>query len=284
MIADNSAESGVGERAARTLADQVPTETIAVPRPGLAHARNAAVAATTGEHLVWIDDDEVADEFWLSEIAEAFLAHPEADVVGGAVVPAGLASPPQVWFEQFGGHTKGRGFTPDVFSPASARRQSPLYPLPPFGVGANMATRAGVLERVGGFDAALGAGSPAMGGEDTLMLTRVLLGGGTIVYHPAALTRHYHRDDLAGLRRQLIGYGTGLTAAYTSMVLGNPRLLWQLLALVPTAARDLFGGNGVREATLAEDFPRELLRANLRGMLVGPSAYLRGRRKMRRCP
>jgi hypothetical protein len=135
---------------------------------------------------------------------------------------------------------------------------------------------------MGGFDPALGAGSPAMGGEDTLLLTRVLLAGGTIAYHPAALTRHYHRRDLDGLRHQLIGYGTGLTAAYTSLVMSDPLVLARLIALAPTALRDVFGTGGVRTATLADDFPREVLRANLRGMLVGPGAYLRGRRRMRR--
>ena len=67
-----------------------------------------------------------------------------------------------------GGHSKGRGFTPAVFSPDTARIQSPLYPLPPFGTGANMAFRPRVIERIGGFDTALGAGTPAMGSEDTL--------------------------------------------------------------------------------------------------------------------
>jgi len=275
LVADNSTVLGAGTR------DVGPdVETIAVRRPGLSHARNAAVAATRGENLAWIDDDEIADEHWLSEIAEAFLDHPEADVISGAVVPAELDTLAQVWFEQFGGHSKGRGFTPAVFSADTAVTQSPLYPLPPFGAGANLATRAGVVESIGGFDPALGAGSPAKGGEDTLALTQVLLAGGMIVYHPAALTRHFHRSDLDGLRRQLIGYGTGLTAAYTSLLVKQPRRLPQLLALTPIALRDIFGASGARVATINDDFPRDLLRANLRGMIVGPAAYLRGRRRM----
>jgi hypothetical protein len=198
------------------------------------------------------------------------------------VVPAELETDAQVWFEQFGGHSKGRGFTPDVFSPATARRQSPLYPLPPFGAGANMTFRPGVLERIGGFDPALGAGTPAMGSEDTLAFTQVLLAGGTIAYQPSALVRHYHRRDLAGLRRQLAGYGCGLTAAYTSLILSRPGLIWPLLRLVPRALRDLRGAGAPRLAGLGADFPREVLRANRRGMLAGPAAYLRGRRTLRR--
>jgi hypothetical protein len=168
-----------------------------------------------------------------------------------------------------------------VFSPDTAHLQSPLYPLPPFGAGANMTFRPGVVERIGMFDTALGAGTPAMGSEDTLAFTRVLLGGGTIVYQPTAVTHHYHRRDLEGLRRQMVGYGTGLVAAYTSLVLSRPSLIWSLLRLAPAALRDMTAKDSTRTATLRDDFPRELLSANRRGMLRGPRAYLVGRRAAR---
>src|SRR5204863_8047673 len=193
----------------------------------------------------------------LAEIARALAEHPEADAVSGVIVPAELETLPQVWFEQFGGHSKGRGFTPAVFSPATAKIQSPLYPLPPFGTGANMAFRPGVLERIGGFDPALGAGTPAMGSEDTLAFTQVLRAGGTVVYQPTAVTRHVHRRDLEGLRKQLVGYGVGLAAAYTALVLRQPSVVFGLLRLVPTAVRDLFGRDTTRTATIRADFPRE---------------------------
>jgi GT2 family glycosyltransferase len=282
LVVDNAPTSMATYDVARRAGRRGPVDYVVEPRPGLSRARNRAVAARPGETLAWIDDDEVADPYWLSEIARALADHPEADVVSGVIVPAELATDPQLWFEEFGGHSKGRGFTPDVFSPATAHRQSPLYPLPPFGTGANMTFRPGVIERIGGFDPALGAGTPALGSEDTLAFTQVLHGGGTIAYQPSALVRHYHRPDLAGLRRQLVGYGRGLTAAYTSLVMSDPRVLWPLLRLVPTAVRDLLGADSLRVAGLGTDFPRELLRDNRRGMLQGPMAYLRGRREARR--
>jgi hypothetical protein len=138
-----------------------------------------------------------------------------------------------------------------------------------------------VIERIGGFDTALGAGTPAMGSEDTLAFTQVLVGGGTIVYQPTAVTHHYHRRDLEGLEKQMIGYGVGLTAAYTSLLLRRPGLVWPLLRLAPAALRDLTRGDSLRVATLRADFPRDLLTANRRGMLAGPRAYLKGRRAAR---
>ncbi|HEX8627203.1 MAG TPA: glycosyltransferase, partial [Catenuloplanes sp.] len=281
LVVDNAPTSSATAQVVDAAADEMDIRYLVEPRPGLSHARNRAVAEAPGQILAWLDDDEIADPYWLSEVARALADHPEADVISGVIVPAELETDPQLWFEQFGGHSKGRGFTADVFSPATAARQSPLYPLPAFGTGANMTFRPGVIERIGGFDAALGAGTPAMGSEDTLAFMQVLLSGGTVVYQPSALVRHFHRRDLAGLRKQMVGYGIGLTAAYTSLLRRDPRLLWPLLRLVPTAVRDVLGAGSLRVAGLRDDFPRELLGENRRAMLAGPAAYLRGRRALR---
>ncbi|MEU4219116.1 glycosyltransferase family 2 protein [Actinoplanes sp. NPDC026623] len=281
LVVDNAPVTDATAEVVRSAARRGNVEYLVEPRGGLSFARNAAVAAAPGEILAWIDDDEYADVNWLAEVARALADHPEADVVSGVIVPAELETQAQLWFEQFGGHSKGRGFKPDVFSPATAHIQSPLYPLPPFGTGANMTFRPGVIERIGGWDTALGAGTPAMGSEDTLAFTQVLVGGGTIVYQPTAVTHHYHRRDLEGLHKQMVGYGAGLTAAYTSLLLKRPGLLWPLLRLAPGALRDLTSKDSLRVSTLREDFPRELLTANRRGMLAGPRAYLKGRRAAR---
>jgi GT2 family glycosyltransferase len=287
LVVDNAPVTDGTERVVRAAATRGPVDYLVEPAPGLSRARNRAVASAPGEILAWIDDDELADRYWLSEVARALADHPEASVVCGVIVPAELRTPAQLLFEQFGGHSKGRGFTPDVFCPATAHRQSPLYPLPPFGTGANMTFRPGVIEGIGGFDTALGAGTRAMGSEDTLAFTQVLRRGGTIVYQPSAISRHYHRTDLAGLRQQMLGYGTGLMAAYTSLVLHHPLVLFGLLRLVPTALRDLRSPDSVRNAGLDVSFPPELMSANRRGMLAGPWAYLRGTldtRRVRRTP
>lgn len=203
------------------------------------------------------------------------MENPAAAAVSGVVVPAELRTDAQVWFEQFGGHSKGRGFTADEFGPLTA--QSPLYPLPAFGVGANMALRLSALRSLKGFDEALGAGTPAQGGEDTLIFSRLLDRGATTLYHPAALVRHVHRADLDGLRTQMAGYGAGLTAFYAALLRDDPRRLVRLLALVPRAWKDLTSSDSVRVGTVRDDFPPELFAANRRGMLAGPWRYVRGR-------
>lgn len=254
-------------------------EYVAEPRPGLSWARNCALGVVTTPVVAWLDDDEIADRHWLMEAAAAYCQNPDAAAVSGVVVPAELRTLPQLWFEEFGGHSKGRGFRPDRFTAADAQRpggQNPLYPLPPFGVGANMSFDVQKLRAIGGFDTALGAGTLTQGGEDTLAFSQLLLSAGVIVYSPTSVTRHFHRPDYAGLVHQMRGYGVGLTAYYASLLRSNWRLLGPLLRLAPQALRDTRRGGGAH--TVPDSFPRELLRAKKKAMAQGPWLYLRARR------
>lgn len=277
LVVDNAPTDDATAKVVDAARDALDIDYLVIGEPGLSRARNAAIAARPGEILAWTDDDVTVDPVWLAEAGRALAAHPNASVVCGAVVPAVLDTPEQIWFEEFGGLVKGRGFIPAVFDASTRRTQSPLYPLPPFGAGANMIIRPGVLAAIGGFDNALGAGTPASAGEDTLAFTELLLRGHTIVYHPAALVHHTHRSDLTGLVAQLTGYGTGITAFYTALVLRRPWLLFRLVGMAPGALWDILARRGKRAADIPDDFPPALLRAGRRGMLRGPAAYVRGR-------
>jgi O-antigen biosynthesis protein len=254
------------------------------PRPGLSWARNAGVVAAKSDIIAFLDDDDEPDEYWLAGIAEGFARNDRIGCVSGIVLPARLDNAVEQYFEQIGGHSKGRGFVRDTFSKSGP--QSPLYPLPPFGVGANMAFRREVLDRIGGFDTALGAGTPTAGGEDTLALTLVLLSDYEIAYEPAALMWHHHRQDMASLNRQLHGYSVGLTAFYAALLRRRPGTLFGLLKLLPSAGGYLTARRKGDSAGDAPEDPSELAaelnRRHLQGMLKGPLAYARSRRLQRR--
>ncbi|MEV7232375.1 glycosyltransferase family 2 protein [Polymorphospora sp. NPDC051019] len=278
LVVDNAPTGGATRD---VVAEFTGVRYVVEPAPGLSRARNRALSEVDTELVAWIDDDEVADRYWLTEVARAFLELPAAAGLSGLVVPGEIETPAQDWYEAFGGHSKGRGFVPDVFVPGEMA-QSPLYPLPPFGVGANMAFRREALVAVGGFDPALGAGTPAEGGEDTMVLTRLLLAGRTLVYHPAALVRHYHRREYPQLVAQMRGYGVALTAFYTALVWHRPRLLPRLVALLPRALRDVRDGDSLRNVGVRDGMPPELMSTNLKGMLVGPWRYVRSTARGRR--
>ena len=47
----------------------------------------------------------------------------------------------------------------------------------------------------------------------------MLLAGGAIMYEPAAVVWHHHRADMQSLLKQMFGYGTGLTAFLTKLLM-----------------------------------------------------------------
>jgi glycosyltransferase involved in cell wall biosynthesis len=242
------------------------------PRGGLSWARNAGIAAASCDVIAFLDDDDEPDPHWLAAVAGGFARGDDIGCVTGMTVPARLDTQAQELFEQFGGHCGSRGFVPDIFSRDGA--QSPLFPLPPFGAGANMAFRREALARIGGFDVALGAGTPARASEDTLAFTLVLLAGYRIVYEPAALMRHHHRRDIDSLGDQLYGYGVGLTAYYAALIRHKPSLFPALARLGLRAAAYLWAAASMHAAA-PQDLAARLNRRKLRGMLAGPAAYVR---------
>jgi glycosyltransferase involved in cell wall biosynthesis len=252
------------------------------PRPGLSWARNRAADLADGEIVAWVDDDVRCDPWWATEIARGFVEEPAADVVTGTVVPSELETQSQMMFDQYSSVRRRRGFTRVVFSPGTRQQQSPLYPMPPFGIGANMAFRRTALKTIGGFDCALGAGTVARTAEDTAAFSAVLLSGGRIVYQPSAIVHHRNRQEDDALRDLMLGHGRGLGAFYTSMLIRWPSCALELIRLAPRAIRDQFSARGQRLSKLDRTFPPELLRANRIGLLQGPYAYGRARLQARR--
>jgi GT2 family glycosyltransferase len=248
------------------------------PRAGLSWARNAGTAAASAGIIAFLDDDAEPDTQWLTGVAYGFARDDDIGCVTGMTLPARLDTPAQELFEQLGGHGNGRGFAPAVFSRHGP--QNPLFPLPAFGVGANMAFRRAALTRIGGFDVALGTGTPARASEDTLALTQVLLAGYRIAYEPAALIRHHHRRDMDSLASQLHGYGVGLTAYYAALLRRQPSVLPALLRLALPAARYVREAKVTRAA--AQDVPARLKHLQHRGMLTGPLAYVKSVRQQAR--
>jgi hypothetical protein len=110
----------------------------------------------------------------------------------------------------------------------------------------------------------------------------LLTAGYRLAYQPDAIIQHAHRATLAELERQIHGYGTGFTAMLTAVTLRDPRHVIGLAAVLPTWLRSLRDPSSAKHVHRPEGYPRALARAELRGMLAGPFAYLRSRRVQRR--
>lgn len=240
-------------------------------RPGLALAHNAALHAVTGTIVAITDDDVEVGPDWLSALAQAFIEF-DATCVTGLILPAELETRAQVLVEESGGF--GRGFTRSIFT-RNMPHPEPLFPFTAgqLGSGANMAFRADWLAARGGFDPATGAGSPARGGDELIAFLQVILDGGTLVYEPRAVVRHWHRREYEGIRRQAFHYGMGLGAYLTASVWERPALLGAMLRRAVPAARHLLSPASAKNSSRGAHFPRELVWRERAGVLVGPLAY-----------
>ena len=245
------------------------------PAPGLSRARNRGLAEVRNEFIAWIDDDEVADRDWVAWIKRGFVTPDRPDAVAGVMLPAELETNAQVDFERYGGHNRGRGLKAVRLIAGTPSGVNPLYPLPKFGSGGNMAFRTEALRSVGGFDTRLGAGTLARAGEETRAFSLLLDAGSTILYWPPAVTWHSHRRTVEELEKQFFNYSASLTAFYMSLVLSSPKYAWRILGLVPRGVKTLSMRNPGNSDDLAADYPENYLRARRKGALQGGVLYLR---------
>lgn len=247
---------------------------------GLSRAHNAALDDVRTDLVAFTDDDVVVHPRWLQALTDAFDADPEAVCVTGLIAARELDTLPQQWVESQGVY--GKGFSTRAFDNGSNRPEDPMFPLTAgtLGSGANMAFRADYLRETGGFDVALGTGTVALGGDDLAAFYDVIHHGRRLVYEPGAIVLHPHHRDLDALRRQVYGYGAGLGAHLTRCVLSDPRSLATIARNHRAAAKRL---DSILRPQIdgLPPYPRELTRAQRRGLVSGPARYLLSRRHVR---
>lgn len=178
-----------------------PVRYLRVEPRGLGYSRQAVLESTSCEILAFTDDDCRVRADWLGAIRAAFLEHPEASVVTGALRPdAETPLPPSVpeWVSLWGG--------PDV-----RVFREPMEPIK-IGSGMNMAFRVASLRAIGGFDTVLGIGGPLESAEDADAFHRVLLSKHPIVYQPRAVVSHNPPRDLTLHELNDCSYARGLGA------------------------------------------------------------------------
>jgi GT2 family glycosyltransferase len=199
----------------RALAARFGARYEAHPRPlGLNVARNTGVQRTTGDLVVFVDDDVRAGPGWLQALIEAARANPRAEVFAGPIRP----------------RLEGR-------APRGCGREALITALDlgstdadaPHAWGANMAIRRGALERIGPFDASL-----EQGGDEQEWQERHRRAGGAPARYVAAAGVHHRRAGadarLRSLARGAYARGRGARRFDAHRGLG-PSLARELLTL-----------------------------------------------------
>jgi glycosyltransferase involved in cell wall biosynthesis len=194
LVVDNGS-SDLTREVAGSFAARLPLRTVVEPDPGLANARNAAIAAATGQYLVWTDDDCVSGPGWARAYAEAARRWPDAAFFGGPIRPV-FDPPPPRWLQRALPHVETAYAARDAADGAAMTSTHDDLPF-----GANMAIRA-AEQRVHLFDPALGRRpGPFLLGEDTRVLRSILRAGGHGVWVGEAAVGH-----VVGPDRQTVDY------------------------------------------------------------------------------
>lgn len=214
IVVDNNSSDdtrAVVERHARDF--PVPLRYLFEGRQGRSSALNAGIAAADGAVIAMTDDDVRVDEGWLEAACAALLDSEDPSIVyaGGPVTPIWEKDPPD-WLDLTRGDLWGtiaiqdHGGRPFVYDEA---RKVPL--------GANMAARRSLFDRIGPFCADLGrnSGRLVMGQEVPELLMRARAAGLRGLYLPAMRVRHHipaRRLDRTYFRRWWFGKGVSRSA------------------------------------------------------------------------
>ena len=187
---------------AHTIACPVPLRYFIEPRAGKSYALNTALAAAAGDLLAFTDDDVNVGTSWLAEIRRV-MSDPDVGLTGGPVLPRWEQPPPRwLTFDQAAHHPAEPSFG-RLGAPLALLSYGPEASVlgPRTLLGANMAARREVLDRLGGFPSHLGKmRGTLLSGEDHDFCARAQSAGFKAVYLPSACVYHWVPADRLRIR------------------------------------------------------------------------------------
>lgn len=169
--------------------------------PGLGRARNAGLAAASGEVVAFIDDDCYPREDYLDRILEAF-ALPGLGYLGGAIKLFDKSDYPLT--------------VSHVFEDRALPAGSFLWP----GLiqGANMAFRRAALDQIGGFDSGFGPGTRFVA-DDIEAAARASAAGWAGGFFTGPVVLHDHGRKAADAKKLMEIYDHGRGAYFAKLLL-----------------------------------------------------------------
>jgi GT2 family glycosyltransferase len=207
----------------RAIADASPFRVLALEHGGLSRARNAGLAAATGEIVAYLDADAEAHPEWPYRLALAFDGANVGAAGGPNLTPRDAGFVERVIAESPGAPTH-------VLATDDRAEHVP---------GCNMAFRRAALEQIGGFDPIHRAA-----GDDVDVCWKILDAGYEIAFSPTAQVDHHRPESIARYLRQQRSYGRSERvlrgrhrhrfngfgqARWGGSIYGGPRLLPGLL-------------------------------------------------------
>lgn len=156
-------------------------------KQGLSNARNCGIAASVGEYIAIVDDDETLEDTFVESYIEFFDSFPTAMAAGGAVKACYESARPR-WMSRFTEQM--------IANPLDLDIAVTLFPQNRVPAGGNMAFRREVFDRVGLFNPQLGRnGKSLVGGEENDIFARLRRAGELLYFVPNAAIFHHIPDS-----------------------------------------------------------------------------------------
>ncbi|MGF7004706.1 glycosyltransferase [Aminobacter sp. BE322] len=228
LVVDSASSESERLKIAAATAQWPQASLIRVERPGLATARNAALAATRTDWIAYLDDDVVAADDWIDEALHAVRsAPPDCAIVGGRVDP--ICADGQS--RHIGPRWRQLLSLTQVESDAASHGNVGV-------VGANVIFRREPLLAVGAFSPQLGRmGEVLLSGEEKLVVECLRKQGATILHNGRMRVGHkIPRERLERGWAARRAYWDGITDQKIRRMQGErvrPAALLKLLASLP---------------------------------------------------
>lgn len=249
VIVDNGSADATAEVIAAFAASApFPVICCREPTPGLSRARNAGLRAAHGVVLAFTDDDcRLAADY--PELAARVFDGAPFRFCGGRIL---LPDPTDARYCYLD------STEPRLFAPGTALLPGQIQ-------GSNMVVHRDVVERIGGFDPMLGAGT-AFRSEDIDYLARASIAGFAGAYVPALVVHHHHgRKPGRELRALMHANDVARGAFFAKLVAMGRREYaeaWRRLSLRPwklgATLRTWLGARAFRRAVAASGVPLQL--------------------------
>ena len=174
--------------------------------PGVSRARNFGLAESQSDVTVFLDDDEIPCDNWLTEMATPFIDKEiGADIVAGNYSPIWETARPDWLTDDYLGLysvSLEYGSTPRFLTSGEWILEG------------NVGVKTHLLKSVGGFDEGLGREGDSLVSGEGAVYTQLVKSGARLFYNPNCLVKHLiHRDRLHKKWLQKRMFAAGVTQA-----------------------------------------------------------------------
>lgn len=169
-------------------------------KQGLSHAKNRGIDESSGNFVVFVDDDAYVNKEYVENILQFTNSNPAAKVIGGKIIPVYENKPSWV-----------SSYLEPIFGKLDMGEEIKFFEGNKFPFGGNSGAKKEIFDRFGKFNPKLGRqGNKMLASEEKDFYNRIKTGGIKMYYLPKMILFHHaptERTTPEFVKKQAIGIG-----------------------------------------------------------------------------